>query len=232
MSMSDQVNETAASFGDVLRANPVGASLIGMGLFWMLAGARTGEAMLGAARVVGNSALPKQAGFGNMATSAREAMSDTARVAGDYVSGMADAAQKSFGEIADSATSAMSPEGGAFAYLDSTRRSLGRMLSAQPLLLAAGGLALGAAIAASLPRTNVETRALGDTAEELKRRAGAVVSEAAGAARSTLQDVAASAQDEAEKRGLTPDALKEKAGDVINQATGAAREAGKDAGLI
>jgi hypothetical protein len=139
-------------------------------------------------------------------------------------------------DFADSAASAFRNPGvggfNAFAVLGGARKSMGRMFTAQPLLLAAGGLALGAAIAASLPRTEVEARALGDTADESKRRAGAFVSRGAEAAKSTLQDAAASARGEAEKRGLSRDASKESASGMIDNAADAARSAGKEAGLI
>ena len=106
------------------------------------------------------------------------------------------------------------------------------MFAAQPLLLAAGGLALGAAIAASLPRTDVEARTLGDAADELKRQAGALVSQGAEQAKSTLKDVAASAQNEMKRHGLTPEALGDRADDIVGKTGDAAREAGKEAGLI
>ena len=87
-----------------------------------------------------------------------------------------------------------------------------RMLREQPLTVAILGVAAGAAVAAVLPTTGVETQALGGAREALADAANKVgenVMGAAGAAGERLKTVAA-------ERGLTPDGLKEVARDVAS----------------
>lgn len=209
--MNDNIN---VSIGDMLRANPVGAAMIGMGLFWMLAGARTGEAMFGAARAMANADLPLSP-------------SRMAESASGMASAVGDAARHGASAMSEDATALWrgQPARNAFAAMETMRDSLGNLFAAQPLMIAATGLAVGAAIAASLPATDVEARTLGGLAEDLKQNATEFASDAAQSARSTLSDLASSAQQKAEGEGITPDTIAEKAAD-------AARGVGKDAGLI
>lgn len=58
---------------------------------------------------------------------------------------------------------------------ESARDKTSDALSEAPLLALAGGLAAGAIIAALLPRTEAETRAIGPTARRVKRSARAAV---------------------------------------------------------
>ena len=56
---------------------------------------------------------------------------------------------------------------------DSTRERVSDTLGEAPLIALAGGLAAGALIAALLPRTKAETRAIGPTARRVKQTARA-----------------------------------------------------------
>jgi hypothetical protein len=97
----------------------------------------------------------------------------------------------------------------------SLQSGMERMLREQPLTVAILGVAAGAAVAAVLPTTGVETQALGGAREALADAANKVgenVMGAAGAAGERLKVVAA-------ERGLTQDGLKEVARDVANTFT-------------
>jgi hypothetical protein len=97
----------------------------------------------------------------------------------------------------------------------SLQSGMERMLREQPLTVAILGIAAGAAVAAVLPTTGVETQALGGAREALADAANKVgehVMGAAGAAGERLKTVAA-------ERGLTQDGLKEVARDVANTFT-------------
>lgn len=98
----------------------------------------------------------------------------------------------------------------------------------QPLMVAAAGLAIGAAVAALLPRTAFEDSVMGGTSDAVKD----TVSEAAGQAYEAVQDaathVAHEVADAAGKEGLTPGAV---AG-AVRETAGKLRkvaEAGKEA---
>ncbi len=210
-SMNDNAN---FSVGDMLRSNPLGAAMIGAGLFWMFAGARTSEAMLGAARAVSDADLPLSP-------------SRMAETATDMASAVSDAARRSANVVTENASAMMRGDRAqsAFAAFDSMRESMGRMFAAQPLMIAATGLAVGAAIAATIPATQIEASVLGDKADELKRQASDLVSRGAQEAKATLSDLASSAQQQAQAHGVD-------AGAIVNRAEDMARQAGKDAGLI
>lgn len=207
-------DNTISTVGDMLRANPLGAAMIGAGLFWMFAGARTSEAVLGAARAVSDADLP---------------LSPTriAETATGMASTVADAAQRSASAMRDNASSLMQaePARNALEAMETMRRSMTGMFAAQPLMIAATGLAVGAAIAASLPATDMETRTLGGVAGDLKQQASDFVSRGAEEEKSAMSGIASSAQEAAGRQGLTGDTVAGKFHD-------AAREAGNDAGLI
>lgn len=101
----------------------------------------------------------------------------------------------------------------------------------QPLMVAAAGLAIGAAVAALLPRTALEDSFMGGTSDAVKD----TVSEAAGQAYEAVQDaathVAHEVADAAGKEGLTPgavaDAVRETA-DKVRKVAEAGKEAAED----
>jgi membrane-bound lytic murein transglycosylase B len=83
------------------------------------------------------------------------------------------------------------------------------------LLVAALGLAAGAAVASLFPPTELERRTLGAAGESVREaahRAGGTLSEAATQAAQHLKDEAAS-------RGITPDGLKQMAREASNTFT-------------
>jgi hypothetical protein len=90
------------------------------------------------------------------------------------------------------------------------RNALDRVLQEQPLVLAAAGLAAGAALAAAFPATRIEEQTLGPVGEQMTdtaRQVGEQVKDAAGAAGDRLKTAA-------EERGLTSESLKQLAKEV------------------
>lgn len=73
----------------------------------------------------------------------------------------------------------------------------------QPLLVAAIGLAVGAAFAALLPPTRTEDELMGSTSDAVKKAAGSVASEQLSQAKSAAGRVADEAANIAEREGLT-----------------------------
>jgi hypothetical protein len=84
----------------------------------------------------------------------------------------------------------------------------------QPLALGAIGLAIGAAVAASLPTTRLEEDLLGETSDALRDRAQAAVDTAAK---------------EARRQNLTPEALQSDIAETVSKVPGAAQGAAEKA---
>ena len=76
----------------------------------------------------------------------------------------------------------------------------------QPLLVAAAGLAMGAMIAALLPRTDTEDAYLGEASDAVKGTVGEVAGEQYKRAKSVAANVLDEAKTAAERQGLTPEA--------------------------
>ena len=122
--------------------------------------------------------------------------------------------QRLFPNLPDEAGRKVSEQSERFArQAQSTMQStMARVLRDQPLVVAAVGLAAGAAVAAAFPATDVENRTLGgarDALTDAASKVGENVMQAASKAGERLKSAA-------QERGLTPDGLKELAGEVAD----------------
>jgi hypothetical protein len=159
-------------------------------------------------------------------SSAAESASDAVKSASDYASQVKDRVSQtassyadSVVEFADDARRTVSEHSARLKrQAQSTLQStLQRVLREQPLALGLAGLAAGAAVAAVLPSTDMEDRALGGTHEKLKdaaEKTGTRLMDAAGKAGERLKS-------SAEERGLTSEGLKDLAGEVTDTFTSA-----------
>jgi hypothetical protein len=125
----------------------------------------------------------------------REAISDAAAAAGELTSGIGAQVSETTKSYAAAASRYADTGRRRLAHhADRARRQAGQALHEQPLLVASLGLAAGAAIAALLPRVEIEERALRparDTLGDAANRAAASLKEAAGDAGRRLQEGAA-----------------------------------------
>jgi hypothetical protein len=110
------------------------------------------------------------------------------------------------------------------------RDSVSGLLETEPLVLAALGLAVGAALGALLPRTETEDRYFGDTRDRLRDDAAAFAREKFEEGREVAQDVYRAAASEAEAQGLTPDSLSERIGEVASATMERAKESAEQHG--
>jgi hypothetical protein len=159
-------------------------------------------------------------------SSAAESASDAVKSASDYASQVKERVSQtsssyadSVVEFADDARRTVSEHSARLKrQAQSTLQStLQRVLREQPLALGLAGLAAGAAVAAVLPSTDMEDRALGGTHEKLKdaaEKTGTRLMDAAGKAGERLKS-------SAEERGLTSKGLKDLAGEVTDTFTSA-----------
>jgi hypothetical protein len=199
--------------GNAVRANPLPAALVGMGLVWLFAGRKSLRT-----RNIG------------------EAMSDTAISAGsmirdrgaEAVQGISGAASSPGGASLELARSAPAMNGQLFA---TARSNLSDLLQKQPLLLGAFGVALGAGIAASLRISDPETALLGEASANFQGRAQNFAANQTKRAANLADGVATTIAQEAHAQGLTPDGLKstaseagQKVKNVLDQAVGSVRD--------
>ncbi len=110
------------------------------------------------------------------------------------------------------------------------RSNLSDIFRSQPLALGAIGVAIGAGIAAALPRTELETDYVGETSDTLKKRAAEFADEQVGRATKVAENVMAAVSQEASRQGLTMEGAKSAAGDISSK-IGRIADAAKNSAL-
>jgi hypothetical protein len=103
------------------------------------------------------------------------------------------------------------------AVFETARDGLSELFRAQPLALGAIGLAIGAGIAAALPKTDVEDAYLGEASRTLKTEAAEIAGQQVEKATALANDVVEAASAEARKQGLTPDGAKAATNDLTGR---------------
>jgi hypothetical protein len=83
------------------------------------------------------------------------------------------------------------------------------LMNRQPLVLGAIGLGVGAAMAAALPSTAVETELLGQASADLQARARVIVGDVTERAAVLADGVTAAITTEAQAQGLTAESVKQ-----------------------
>ncbi len=252
---STDMRRTGDALMASVRDNPIGAALLGMGLVWMVAsraGATravgralnsTGEALSSGASAAGQAARRAGATMADAGAAAGDAIGETMNAATRQVREAADGLaatgpQDAFdraNEVVDRAAAYVQDLSGklretgsddsALGQFRAARARLAQALEDQPLLLAAGALAVGAAIAATLPVAESEKRGIRDTARDVVAGARELVQDGVVQAVDRIDDAARAVVEEANRRGLTPDQLKQQASAVAEKAREAASQA-------
>ena len=226
------------------------------------AAASVGNRVSGAAASVGDAVSGAAATVGNAAASAGDRLSASASQMSDAASNAADQARRAFqdgtarvaetadqlkqramglGETVQDYTATMSDQ--AIAAAEKTRQQAAGMArqakdtattlaNEQPLLVAALGLALGAIVAAALPKSRMEDDLMGETSDAVKEAFSEVASGQYEKAKTVAAGVADQVAAKAREEGLTPSGVAEaarNAGDkfkrVANEAVDAATSA-------
>ena len=102
-----------------------------------------------------------------------------------------------------------------------------RLMEEQPLLAGAIGLAIGAGIAAVLPKTTTEQEYMGDASKAVKEAATEFAEQQYETAKDVVGRVSEAAMNAADKEGLTGSAVKDLAGSTaekVNKVVQAAKE--------
>ena len=213
--------EFGQNLSDAVRTNPVPVALIGVGIAWLAISGRNGASPARysdeADRYRGRStddlgenweftrgsanddtdgrSLGDRAGDGasDMAEQAARGIRDTIRSARDSVRSARDTMHRASDRTRDTYDRARSS-------MANARASAADMIEDQPLLLGALGLAVGAGLGASLPRTRVEDELMGDTRDDLMHGAAERAREYADRAADTARDYAGRAADTAREK--------------------------------
>jgi hypothetical protein len=179
--------------------NPLPVTLIGAGLAWLMLARGGNDGGAAAARRWDTSAARNQIG---------DAADTAVRSTAEFAASTSDAAARAFGTAAERAsrTSAAFAEGARSAGRNAAGagRDVFDFAREQPHLLAGIGIALGAALAAILPRTEAEDNLLGEASDALARgydKASAVGEETLEAAQDEVERAAAEAPGDGVEHG-------------------------------
>ena len=219
-SVSEKGSNFIQDLGDAVRKNPLSAALIGVGALWLFTGGRPLDRASGLVRNTGIDRIPDAAG--NAFDAARSSLRSGAGALGDRVASAKDGAAEAFDsatrygrDYADSASEYFPALSGTGAEMfDNLRSNLTDVFRAQPLALGAIGIAIGAGIAAALPRTEIEADYLGETSEAMKVKATEFAAEQADRVTEVAGNVMEAVVDEACKQGLTLEGAKSAASDI------------------
>jgi hypothetical protein len=224
--MSEQTSERGSDFvrdlGDSVRKNPISAALIGMGVVWLFASRSHGSNALERVGGVADAARDVWRGAASNLKSASENMQGRASAASDTLRNQGekfiDGVSEKGGELAESIGEyANSVPDLAGNLLDDVRSNMTELFRSQPLALGAVGLAIGAAIAASIPVTDTETEYLGETSDFVKQRASEIAAEKARDAVDLGERVVDAVADEARQQGLTTQGIKSAASEMAEK---------------
>jgi len=172
--------QVASRFADQAKANPMPLAVMGLGLAWLMMsntqgragpadglyerrsfgqtpfenavheGAGGADSLKNKAHALGDKVQGLVAGVQDKVANAGASAADAGRTAGEGLSSMASNARDKAAEVGQQA-----------------QRTFQQTLEREPLLLAALGLVVGAAIGAALPRTETENRVMGGTRDQL-----------------------------------------------------------------
>ncbi|MBZ9657514.1 DUF3618 domain-containing protein [Mesorhizobium sp. ESP-6-4] len=201
-----------------VRDNPLPLTVIGAGLAWLMLGSGASATPAGTDGVTrrgpGLDHGAFGAGIGSTASDAAGAVAEAASGAAGTVSNLASSAADT---LASSAAAAAD-------MATSASRSAHSLLEDQPLAVAAVGLAIGAAIGAMLPHTEVEDERLGTYRERLRDSAEDTLKEGLDTATQVAAEAYQSASDEAGRQASSEGTLADKVGGVVKAAADKADE--------
>jgi hypothetical protein len=212
--MNDRT-ESGSSFVQDLRdaaaRNPVSAALIGMGVLWMLTGAKSPAEAGNALRRAGFDRIPEA--LDNVRSGLKESAGSVRDVAASTLDDVRERGASTLDNVTDYGRGMLEPG----AVFDTARDGLSELFRAQPLALGAVGLAIGAGIAAALPKTDVEDAYLGEVSQTFKTQATEIAGQQVDKVTALASDVVGAASAEARKQGLTPDGARAAVDDITGR---------------
>jgi len=199
--------------------------------------ARAGGAVKGAAHSVASGVKSAAGSVASTAAHAADKISEQATNAASVVSETAMSVGGGVAELAESTVNTTTEEAAhlrdqAMRLSHDMRDRATRLAEEQPLIVAAAGIALGALVAALLPRTSVEDELMGETSDTIKDAAGGVVSEQIETVSSEVGKVAEEITTTVSEHGFTAKAAVDavrNVGEKVSQAV-AGTDVGKGRG--
>ena len=179
MTNTERASNFANDLGDAVRKNPISAALIGMGVVWLFASRTQGANPLGRVSGVADAAQDVWRGATSNLKSASQDMRDRTSAASSTLRDQGERFMEGVSEKGGEFAELMTEYAGAVPdlagnLLDDVRSNMTELFRSQPLALGAVGLAIGAAIAASIPVTDTETEYLGETSDFVKQKASEI----------------------------------------------------------
>lgn len=225
----------ALNLGRAVRDNPVPAALLGVGLVWLAAAGRhhaadgAGDGPVYEATPVGYDAGPAPIHDVEEVEDGPPARSVGAASVRDQAAQFADAAAERAHRARQAAEDAADEAGGRVRRASrrvttAAGRAAGGAVEygkAHPVLVVLGAFAVGAAVAAILPRTRRENRAMGDAADQTRRYVRDQAEDAADRAKRAARRAADVARETAETEAARAAAV---AADAGHQAADVVRE--------
>ena len=215
-----------------VRDNPIAASVIGVGVLWMLFGSsklsRLGGSVIDAsqstagavgsgvrtlAKTVGDGIAATGMQAGEIAQDVGNTISSGVQNAGSFARNTVDRASNTFSIQGQGRTDVTGPATSLSDALTSSgtsvRKTLSVALERQPLFLGAIGLAVGAGIAATFASTQTEKELVGERAARVRDEVAEFASDKADFVRTKAKQVLEEVGKEAAAQGLTPAAAKD-----------------------
>jgi hypothetical protein len=208
----DRASGFVEDLGDAVKRNPLPAALVGMGIMWLFSNrSPIADAGSEVARNFGR-------GAGALISSAANDVQDSFSTASQAAKQSIDAVTEGGSRMSDAVSTRLEPVPAMVAdAFDNIRNNLSETFVRQPLALGMLGLAVGAAVAASMPVTETENEYLGETSDSVKSKASEMFEEKSQQAVELGTKVVDAVADEAQKQGLTPSQLRSAASELKNK---------------
>ncbi|WP_369062395.1 DUF3618 domain-containing protein [Caulobacter sp. 73W] len=224
-------SQMAANLGAQVRDNPLAVAMIGAGFAWLMLGdkAKPSTAQWNAMNrdLTGRQSGGQDEG-GDAARGAASKLADGAATIGAKASDAADQVKNLAGSAADAIKDAGHSASAAAAGLSAkTSSGFNALMEREPLVLGGLGLAVGAALGAALPSTDLEDRTFGSARDKMLDEGRSFAERGVQSAKHVAATVYDEVRDEAEQQGLVGGqeggSLLEKAQSVVERGIEAAR---------
>jgi X-X-X-Leu-X-X-Gly heptad repeat protein len=220
-SLAGSVRDSAASVGDNVAgtasraASSLGNAASSVGSTVSGTAAAVGDSMSSAAQQARRSLNDGTAKLSDSVDQLKEGAVDLSETVQDYAASARE-------QITDTAERTHQQASNLARQFKDTANSL---LHEQPLLVAAFGIAVGAAIAAALPKSKLEDELMGEASDAMKETIGEVAAGQYETAKEVAGVVADHAMAKAKEEGLTPSGVAEAARNIGEKAKRVASEA-------
>ncbi|MES2818214.1 MAG: DUF3618 domain-containing protein [Pseudomonadota bacterium] len=192
--------EFFGNLGKTIKANPVPTLLTSVGLLWMIAGQNRriepagasstrgsmGSGLSSASSKLGSMASDVSSGFSQKTHELKQQGADLKAKGENLVHKVSDTLGSTRERLSGSASHAAQS---LRHQADRARDGYEHLLQEQPLVLGAVGIAVGALLGATLPRTHQEDRLLGSTSDALTRKAKALAEQGYAKAEGMVKEV-------------------------------------------